>query len=422
MNTRTANISDATLKKAPAKSTNISLSRRNESTDGISLKTAIVLILAVAVNLRPSLVSIGPLLGQLRAEFHLTNAQASLLIAIPTLLMGLLAIPTPWLARRFGRNPVVLAALALLGVATLLRSFSTSGVLLLITTAGAGAGIAIVGALISGFVKAHHPKRASLLMGLYAASLGLGSTIAALFTGPVEHFAGSWRIAAAMWSVPVLGAIAAWLYVLRVEKKQEHAQVVAAPKSHGHPAKSAMAWMSAIYFAANNFLFCSVLTWIVPISAELGASPLTAGPMLAVFTTVFMLANPTPGLIGKGTDRRKAIAFFALAFLAGVSILIAGPSENLWIPIGLIGLGVGGTFSLGMMLPLDNTNDPNEANSWTSFSLAIGYGMGALGPLVLGHLRDASHDFQSGLWVLAGIGLMELLLSPFLHQKKKNSQ
>jgi cyanate permease len=126
----------------------------------ISLPTAIGLVFVVAANLRPSLVSVGPVLGQLRHDFQLSNAQASLLISVPTLLMGLLAVPTPWLARRFGRNPVILAALTLLGIATLLRSFSASGPLLLLATAGAGAGIAIAGALISGFVKAHHPNRA----------------------------------------------------------------------------------------------------------------------------------------------------------------------------------------------------------------------------------------------------------------------
>ena len=418
MNTPSLTINHTGLRTTTAPSAPRPTKTAQDERKQISLGAAIALILVVAVNLRPSLVSIGPVLTQLREEFHLTNAQASLLISVPTLLMGILAVPTPWLAQRWGRNPVIIGALVLLALSTMLRSLSTSGAVLLLATAGAGAGIAVAGALISGFVKAHHPTRAALLMGLYAASLGLGSSIAALFTGPLTHLTGSWRSATALWSLPVVGAVAAWVYVLRTESAQQLNQPVVAASHYAHPIKSRMAWLVATYFAANNFLFCSVLTWIVAISEERGLSAIHAGPMLAVFTTVFMLANPIPGLLGKGTDRRKAIAFFALAFLVGVTLLLEGTSDYLWLPIGLIGFGVGGTFSLGMMLPLDNTTDPSEANLWTSFSLAIGYGVGALGPLVLGHLRDASENFQSGLWVLVGVGLLELTLAPFLFKKK----
>jgi CP family cyanate transporter-like MFS transporter len=391
-----------------------------ESKKGIGLMAAIACIVIVATNLRPGIVSIGPVLGQLRSEFHLTNAQASLLTAIPTLLMGLLAIPTPWLARRYGRNPVILASLALLGLATLLRAFSSSAVLLLLATAGVGAGIAITGALVSGFVKAHHPTRVSLLMGLYAASLGLGSTIAAFFTGPVAHLTGSWRAATAIWGIPAIAAIAAWIYVSRVEKAQQTTHPVAPPTAHKHPAKSPMAWLAALYFAANNFLFFSVLAWLAPMSVEFGASQITAGLMLAGFTTVFMFSNPIPSLLGKGTDRRGPIALFAGVFLAGICLLIAAPHAISWLPIGLLAFGIGGAFSLGMMLPLDNADDPHEANAWTAFVLAIGYGLGALGPLTLGLVRDSTHSFLAGLWILAAIGLIKLCLSPFLFNKRKN--
>lgn len=78
----------------------------------MTLATAIACIALVAVDLRPGIVSVGPLLAQIRVEFGISNTQASLLTAIPNVFMGLLAIPTPWLARRFGRDRVILAALA----------------------------------------------------------------------------------------------------------------------------------------------------------------------------------------------------------------------------------------------------------------------------------------------------------------------
>jgi CP family cyanate transporter-like MFS transporter len=388
---------------------------------GLSLPAAIAVMVLVATNLRPGIVSVGPVLDMLRNEFHIDNAQASLLTAIPTLLMGLLAIPTPWLARRFGRHRVVLAALVVLCLATLLRAFTTSTVLLFASTAGVGAGIAVAGALMAGFVKAHHPGRVSLLMGLYAASLGLGSTLAAALTGPVAALNGGWRVATAVWAVPGLVAIAAWLQVSRTEGASPVPGSAAAKAAHTHPARTRAGWLAALYFAANNFLFFGLLAWLVPMNQALGATVAQAGLMLAGFTTVFMLANPMPALLSWSDDRRWPIAGFASTFLAGIGILIAAPHAPGWLPIVLLALGIGGSFSLGMTLPLDNAADADEANSWTSFVLAMGYGLGALGPLTLGLVSDRTHSFVPGLWVLAAVGVLKLTLAPFLYGRRAES-
>jgi len=385
---------------------------------GLSLPMTIAVMVLVATNLRPGIVSVAPVLGSLRSEFHINNAQAALLTAIPTLLMGLLAIPTPWLARRFGRYRVVLAALVLLALATLLRAFTTSTVLLFISTSGVGAGIAVAGALMSGFVKAHHPGRGSLLMGLYAASLGLGSTLAAALTGPVAALTGGWRMATAIWAVPGLVAIGAWLQVSSAEGAHTAPDRTAVKAAHPHPARSRTAWLAALYFSANNFLFFGLLAWLVPMNQAFGATAAQAGLMLAGFTTVFMLANPMPALVSRGNDRRWPIAGFASAFLAGIGMLIAAPHAPGWLPIVLLAVGVGGSFSLGMTLPLDNAADATEANSWTSFVLAMGYGLGALGPLTLGLLNDLTHSFLPGLWVLAAVGALKLALAPFLNRRR----
>ena len=89
----------------------------------MSLAAAVACIVLVAVDLRPGIVSIGPMLEQIRGEFGISNTQASLLTAIPNLLMGLLALPTPWLVRRHGRDKVILVALGVLAFATLMRAF-----------------------------------------------------------------------------------------------------------------------------------------------------------------------------------------------------------------------------------------------------------------------------------------------------------
>src|ERR1700733_13125383 len=163
---------------------------------------AITSIVLVAIDLRPGIVSIGPILPAIREEFGLSHAGASLLTTIPDLLMGLLALPTPWLAKRFGRDKVILAALALLSGSTLGRAFAPNTPIVLLATAGVGAGIAIAGALIAGFIKANFPTRAAVLMGIYATALSFGSTISAAATGPIAQMAPrGWRFASGSWSL-----------------------------------------------------------------------------------------------------------------------------------------------------------------------------------------------------------------------------
>ncbi|MCA8116640.1 MFS transporter [Burkholderia cepacia] len=82
-----------------------------------SLAVGLVCLVLIGVNLRPGIVSIGPLLP-----------------SIPDVLMGLLALPTPWLARRFGRDRVILAALFVLFAATLGRAFAGSVAQILLLT------------------------------------------------------------------------------------------------------------------------------------------------------------------------------------------------------------------------------------------------------------------------------------------------
>jgi CP family cyanate transporter-like MFS transporter len=409
------------LRTAPRKTPGAAMA--TEVNSAMTLAVAIACIVLVAVDLRPGIVSVGPMLEQIRSEFAISNTQASLLTAIPNVLMGVLALPTPWLARRFGRNRVILAALAVLGLATLLRAFVETTALLLVTTAGVGAGIAIAGALISGFVKARFPRHVSLLMGLYAMSLGLGATLAAAVTGPLAALGGGWRLGTGFWALPALTAIAAWLYVADAERRHPTpgaataGAATAASAASAHPARSPKAWLVAFYFATNNFLFFGLLSWIVQIYPEICVSHTATGWVLASFTTTFMLANPLPALFSKTGDRRRVIGLFAGIALVGISAMAIAPNFMPLVTIPVIASGIGGSFALGMTLPLDHASSADEANAWTSFILFIGYVLGALGPLALGLLRDLTGSFHVSAWALVLAATLMLSLAPFLAPK-----
>ena len=71
-------------------------------------------IVAVALNQRPAVVAVAPVLGDLRAETGMPAALAGLLTTLPVLCMGLFAPVSQVLARRVGREATVGWALVLL--------------------------------------------------------------------------------------------------------------------------------------------------------------------------------------------------------------------------------------------------------------------------------------------------------------------
>jgi CP family cyanate transporter-like MFS transporter len=378
---------------------------------------AVVAIVLVAVNLRPGIVSVGPLLPSIIDEFHLSHTAAALLVSIPDVLMGALALPTPWLARRFGRDSVILVALFVLFASTVLRAFSTTTSELLAATAGVGAGIAIAGALVGGFIKARFPTRAALFMGVYATSLSLGSTVSAALTGPVAtQTSGGWRLAAGLWGGLGILAIGSWLMVTIAESRM--CQPAGTVPIHRLPVRNPTAWLIAVYFACINFLFYGLLSWTVPMYREAGLSPTVAGLALATFTATFMLANPIFGWLSKSPDRRGWLALCAALSVLGLISIALAPASMPFAAIVCCAFGLGGAFTLGMTLPLDNTDSVHEANVWNAFVFTVAYLIAAGGPLIVGYLRDVNGNFKPSFILLAVVAGLMLSVTPFLRRHR----
>jgi CP family cyanate transporter-like MFS transporter len=374
----------------------------------------IVAIILVAIDLRPGIVAIGPVLPTMIEEFHMSHTVASLMTAIPDLLMGMLALPTPWLVRRFGVNLVLQLALGLLCVAMLLRAFSPNVPTLLGSTIGVGAGIAIAGALFGGLIKTRFTNRVALIMGIYTTAISLGSALSAGTTGWIAQTLGlGWRTATGVWSVLGVVAIIAWWMVTRIEPQTPTVTAVKAPTT-GLPFRNKTAWLIALYFAGVNFLFYSLITWTAPLYQEHGLSSATAGLILASFTIAFMCSSPLVGAFSKSTDRRLWLAGAALITTVGLIGIVATPGQLPFVWLPLCAIGMGAAFTLSMTLPLDNTHTADEANRWSAFNLMVGYLIAATGPLLTGYLRDVSGAFTLPFTMLVGVAVIMLAATPFL--------
>jgi CP family cyanate transporter-like MFS transporter len=366
-------------------------------------------IVLAALSLRPGIVSIGPSINLISGHFGLSHSTGALLTTIPDILMGLLALPAPFLAKKYGRNNLILFALITLFICLIIRAFSPNTLVLLLATAGVGAAIAIAGTLMSGFIKAKFPLRAAFMIGIYSTTIGLGSTFSAIATAPIASYFLDWRLAIGIWAAPALLSISGWYLVCRGDKHPKE-KIIVEELNHVQPWKSANAWKVALFFACVNLIFYSFLAWTVAIFEEKGLSSPKSGILLGCFTFFSMIASPVIGFVSKSKDRRMLIFLFSLFVLVGIIALAVMPFISPAVIICLIGFGLGGVFTIGMTLPLDYTTAVDQSDSWTAFTLCVGYLIAALGPFGIGLIRDLTGDFQYSIFFLLAVCLIMIII------------
>lgn len=369
----------------------------------------IALIIVVALALRPGIISIGPAMEEIQQHFSLPYRQGSLLTTIPDFLMGALALPAPWLARKLGRDRVILAALLLLAVSISLRAMAPNVSTLMLTTFGVGAGIAIPGTLLSGVIKEKFGAQAAQVMGVYSTALAAGSAISAFVTAPVTA-ASSWRWGIGMWGILAFIAVFSWVVLTK-----RHSDAGVPQGEHvGLPWGNSKAWRVALYFAAVNLIFYVMVTWTSSVYVDKGASLEQAGTLVGFYSIAFTVFSAVVTRLSRNPDRRVWLAASGIVGIVGALMMAYLPYGWAYVAVGLMALSVGIGFPLGMMLPIDNSKTVAETNAWTAFTLTIGYLITSTGPFISGWLRDATGGFTASLWFVAGVAAVSVVLSPFL--------
>ncbi|MCL5049746.1 MAG: hypothetical protein M1473_04345, partial [Firmicutes bacterium] len=113
----------------------------------------VIALVVIALNLRPALAAIGPLLQSIQLDLGLNYAMASLLTTLPVLAMGLFSFVGFQLAKPLGLERSIAAALLLLAVATAARFWAPSGAFLITTALLAGIAIALIQTLMPAIIK-----------------------------------------------------------------------------------------------------------------------------------------------------------------------------------------------------------------------------------------------------------------------------
>ncbi|AKM41041.1 MFS transporter [Burkholderia contaminans] len=352
-------------------------------------------IVLVGLNLRPALAAVGPLLDMIQRATGLSDGAASLLTTIPILLMGLGALSARRLQRLTGIAGGVWLGVALIGLACVSRIGAQHAWLLLASACCAGVGIAMVQALLPGFVKAHFATRIGGAMGVYSTSI-MGGAVLASVVAPFAAARWGWLPALAGWALPAVVAALAWPLASR------GGDVFAAgptSASNTQPSRSPRAWRLALFFGIATGAYTLVLAWLPPYYMRLGWSPTAAGSLLGGVTLAEVVAGLTiSATIDRLPDRRPALYASIASLFVGLLVMLAAP-ETLALPAALLlGAGIGALFPLSLIVTVDHASTPADAASLTGFVQGIGYLIAGLFPFGAGIVRQHLADLTPA-WI-----------------------
>ena len=392
-------------------------------------RTAVVLALAwlVAFNLRSGFIGLGPALPALTVDLGLSFAQAGFLVAVPTLMMGLMAVPGGALVDRWGPARVITAGLALVAVGGGLRAIAPEFVPLLGLTFLFGAGIGISQPSLPRLMRSRFPLRLGATTGIYASGLVSGSIIAASLTGPILDRIGepaAWRLPLQLWGILAGIALIIWTVVMRpwhAEPATIGSRVSPedATALGWSPWRDHQAWISASLFAAQGIVYYLMVAWLPAIYGEAGTSATATAALFAVFNAATLPAILLfPSWSDRLRRRRPPAIVAATLFLLGVLGLLMSPLADpwRWFWPALAGAGVSGVFAMSLVLPADIA-PAGRTGAVAGMVLAIGYAASALGPVVAGVVRDVTGSFDATLLLLPAIGVMMIALAAFAPER-----
>jgi CP family cyanate transporter-like MFS transporter len=112
-----------------------------------------------------------------------------------------------------------------------------------------------------------------------------------------------------------------------------------------------------------------------------------------VLQIVGSLAGPWFATHGK--DQRASIAVLLAGMLVGVLGAIYAPLSQIWLWTTILGIGMGGTFSVALALLVLRSPNSQVAAALSGMAQGVGYVVSATGPFVVGLLHQLTGNWHA---------------------------
>ncbi|WP_313103852.1 CynX/NimT family MFS transporter, partial [Brevundimonas sp.] len=305
-------------------------------------------IFSLALNLRPAMAAVGPLLDLIEGATGMDSTAASLLTTLPVAMIGLGALSIRPLRRRLGERRGILLGVLLIGGACLARAALSGTAGLIASAAVVGVGVALIQALAPVVIKRAFPTRFGTVMAVYTTGIMGGAAIAAATAAGLAEAVG-WAWTLALWAAPAFVAAVVWLMAARDPAAEEPDRSAVVEVVHPEIPfwKQGRAWCLILIMGLGTSAYTLVLAWLPPFYVDLGQARATAGYLLSGMTGAEVAAGIIVSMvIGRFPDRRGPILTALVLALIGLAGLVVAPVA-LAVPVVVVmGLGIGAIFPL----------------------------------------------------------------------------
>lgn len=366
-------------------------------------------IILISLNLRVCITLVGPIVEPLREYYHLSATQVGFLTSLPLLAFGIVS----FLVAFFQPTKALLIGLILLITGEIIR-VSGGSEMLFVGTGIMGAGIAVANVLLPSFIKAKFPRKIPKIMGLYSLILNLSAMLGIMLILPLTHF---FELPMAMGCWAILGLCALLSYypqITNARLKRPKLKTTAQASLFSQPS----AWKITLFMALSSMMAYNFFAWYPSFIVSFGYDEHFASKMMLLSQCVIIPTSYfVPVILGTLRKMHKKLfmgiicAMYALVFI--LLSLPCPPAYQAWILILcsiLVGIPVGGTFSIAILLISTKSQNVSIATKLSSMAQGIGYLIASLGPLLIGWLHDRFYSFTPALYTLIALGIILCLL------------
>lgn len=369
----------------------------------------IVGVLCIAINLRPALAGVGPLIEDIRKATGLSNSLLGLLTTLPLLAFGVVSTLTPLFTKRFGIGGTLFGAMILLTIGIGIRSIDWVPALY-IGTLLLGIAIAFGNVLLPSLTKRNFSENSGFITSLYSSFMALGASLAAGFSVPLaDDMELGWRGSLGIWAILALLAVFIWMPQLsRLKKSAPTRSFTDAMKNL---TSSRLAWQVALFMGLQSLTFYAILAWLPAILQSRGYDASFSGWMLALCQAMGILGSlVVPILAGKKRDQRGIVVFLIVTEVVGLVGLILPQLGTVAIWVSLIGFVLGGTFGLALLFIVLRSQNAESATELSGMAQSIGYFVAATGPILFGSIFDFTGSWTYALMLLLVIAFLKLMM------------
>ena len=359
-------------------------------------------------------------LPQIKESLELSDVAVGWIATIFNLFYAVMVPIGGWVGDRFSRKWVTTLSILFWSIATMFTGFAGGFLaLVLFRSVATGGGEAFFGPANYSLVAQYHTGTRATAMSIHQTAYYIGIIASGYVAGHIADTLG-WE-----WAFTIFGAAGVlWAIVMMIRLKDGKSEEPQRPQAQeirkpgffeGFKAvfTTPTALMLTIGFSGLIFVITGYLTWMPTYLHEnFGMNLAGAGFHSMFYTHLFaffgvLIAGALSDKIGVANPSRRMMLQGAGLLFSVPFIYMMGNSDALWvIYIGCAGFGFGRAFfDANTYTVLYDVIPPRYHSSASSLMMMVGFGIGALAPVVLGAVKQAA-GLSFGISMLAVVWLV----------------